>query len=283
MKDLFVDLHVHTNSSDSTFSPAEIVKIAREEGFAALGITDHDSVAALATMPALGEKVGLEIVPGVELSAEMDGEEIHLLGYFISWQENWFREKLAELTRAREERAREIVRRLTTLGLDLSFEAVKELSGEASIGRLHIARALVSAGYVKNAGEAFRLYLGEGKPAYVKKFPLTPSEALEIVKSLKGLSSLAHPGLLRNDKLTLDIIKLGVDGLEVYHSDHNNTTAKNLLELCQRHKLLVTGGSDCHGLGKGKRLLGKVKLPYVYLTALKEKKPAQTLDSAISI
>ena len=272
MNPLFVDLHVHTNSSDSTFTPAEVIKIAKEEGLVALGITDHDSVSALAAMSSMGEKAGLEIVPGVELSVEIDGEEIHILGYFISWEEGWFREKLAELTKAREERAREIVRRLKTLKVELDFEAIKELSGEASIGRLHIARALVKTGYVKHPAEAFRLYLGEGKPAYVRKFPLTPGEVLEMIKSLKGLSSLAHPGLLRNNNLIQDIIKLGVDGLEVYHSEHNKTTTKNLLELAQRHGLLITGGSDCHGLGKGKRLLGKVRLPYAYLDALKERK-----------
>lgn len=277
MNPLFVDLHVHTNSSDSTFTPAEVIKIAKEEGLVALGITDHDSVSALAAMSSMGEKVGLEIVPGVELSAEMDGEEIHILGYFISWEEGWFREKLAELTKAREERAREIVRRLKTLKVELDFETIKELSGEGSIGRLHIARALVKTGYVKHPAEAFRLYLGEGKPAYVRKFPLTPGEALEMIKSLKGLSSLAHPGLLRNnqlnnDKLILELIKLGVDALEVYHSEHSKAKAANFLELCRRHNLLITGGSDCHGLGKGEKLLGKVKLPYAYLTALKERK-----------
>lgn len=276
MKELFVDLHVHTNFSDSTFSPVEVIKTAKEEGLAAISITDHDSIEALDIITALGEKAGVEIVPGVELSAEQDGREIHLLGYFISWQEAWFKEKLKKLTLAREERAKEIVRRLKALGLELTFEQVKQLSGEGSIGRLHIARALVEKKYVPDTAAAFRLYLGEGKPAYVKKFPLTPEEALDIIKAVKGISSLAHPGLLRNDKLIIDIIRLGLDAVEVYHSDHNAATIQEMRQLVQRHHLLITGGSDCHGLSKGRRLLGKVKLPYSYLEALKDKKSTLT-------
>ena len=272
MKSKFVDLHVHTTFSDSTFTPAEVIKAAQEQGLSALGITDHDSVSSLTVITELGEKEGIEIVPGVELSAEEKGREIHILGYYISLEEDWFRKKLAELYQAREERAREITRRLNKIGIDLDFAIVKEISGEGAVGRLHIAMALVKAGYVKHPQSAFRLYLGEGKPAYVKKFPLTAGEAIEMIKSLKGISSLAHPGLLKDNDLILDIIKSGIDGLEVFHLDHSNTKINNFLKLASTHKLLITGGSDCHGLGKGKQLLGKIKLPYKYLTALKERR-----------
>jgi predicted metal-dependent phosphoesterase TrpH len=267
----FVDLHVHTTSSDGTFTPAEVIKAAQSEGLSALGITDHDSVSALPVIGEIGEKAGVEIVPGVELSAEENGQEIHILGYYMSWREDWFRKKLAMLSQTREERAREIVRRLNTLGIDLNFETIKELSGEGAIGRLHIARALEKTGYVKHVQSAFRLYLGDGKPAYVKKYPLTPVEAIEMIRELKGVSSLAHPGILRNSELILNIIKSGIDGLEVFHIEHSRSVTHGFLELAQKHNLLITGGSDCHGLGKGKKLLGKVKLPYKYLTALKER------------
>ncbi len=270
MKELFVDLHVHTNFSDSTFTPQEVISAAKEEGLSALGITDHDSVSSLRTIIGMGEKVGIEIVPGVELSAEKDGQEIHILGYYFSWEEDWFKEKLAKLSRAREERAREIVCRLNSLGIELNFEIVKEISGEGAIGRMHIARALVKTGYVKDVPSAFRLYIGDSKPAYVKKFPLTPAEAVEMIRAAKGISSLAHPGLLKNNELVIDIIKSGIDGLEAFYPEHTKKITKDFIELAAEHKLLITGGSDCHGLGKGEKLLGTVKLPYQYLLELKK-------------
>lgn len=274
----FVDLHVHTNFSDGTFTPDEVIKIAKEEGLSALGITDHDSVSSLTIITAIGEKAGIEIVPGVELSAEKNGQEIHILGYYFSWEEDWFKEKLAKLSQAREERAKEIVRRLKSLGIELNFELVKEISGEGVIGRMHIARALVKAGYVKDVPSAFRLYIGDNKPAYVKKFPLTPEEAIEMIRRVNGISSLAHPGLLKNSDLIIDIIKSGIDGLEVFYPEHTNTITKDFLELAHKNKLLVTGGSDCHGLGKGEKLLGTIKLPYKYLLDLKKHR---ILDSKV--
>lgn len=267
-----VDLHVHTNSSDSTFTPDEVIEIAQREGFAALGITDHDSVSSLPVIEDIGKEAGIEIVPGVELSAEKNGHEIHILGYYISWEEDWFRRKLAELSDAREKRAREIIRRLKGVGIDLDFEIVKEISGDAPIGRMHIARAMEKTGCVKNVQSAFHLYLGEGKPAYVRKFPLSPQEAIEIIKEVKGISSLAHPGLLKDGSLVLDVVKSGVDGIEVYHSEHTTAVSDSLLELAHKNRLLITGGSDCHGIAKKERLLGKVRLPYRYLDELKKRK-----------
>lgn len=272
MTSKFVDLHVHTTFSDSTFTPDEVINAAKEEGLSALGITDHDSVSSLTAITRLGEKAGIEIVPGVELSAEENGQEIHILGYYISLEEDWFKKKLKKFYQAREERAREITKRLKAIGIDLDFGIVKEMSGEGAMGRMHIARALTRVGYVKHPQAAFRLYLTEGKPAYVKKFPLSPEEAIEMIKSLKGISCLAHPGLLKNNELILNIIKYGIDGIEVFHTDHSTTKTNYFLELASLHKLLVTGGSDCHGIGKGKQLLGTIKLPYKYLSALKERK-----------
>jgi predicted metal-dependent phosphoesterase TrpH len=268
----FVDLHVHTNASDSTFTPAQLIEIAKEKGFSALGITDHDNVSSLTIASELGKTAGIEIVPGVELSAEKEAEEVHILGYYILWKEDWFIEKLAMISQVREKRAGEIVRKLNSIGIELDFETIKEIAGEGSIGRLHIARALVKAGYVRDIQQAFQLYIGDNKPAYVKKFPLTPGEAIDMIRGVKGLSCLAHPGLLKNTDLISHVIDAGIDAIEVFYPEHSDTQTRDFLELAHKNRLLVTGGSDCHGHAKEEKMLGIIKLPYKYLEALKNRK-----------
>lgn len=272
MKEQFVDLHVHTTASDSTLTPDEVIKAAAKEGFVSLAITDHDSVSALETISQLGKREGIEIVPGVELSSEKYGDEVHILGYFIRWREDWFRKKLAQLAQAREERAKEIIKKLNGIGIGLHFEEVLEISGEGAIGRMHIARALEKKGYVQDVASAFRLYIGDGKPAYVRKFPLTPLQAIEMIRLAGGISSLAHPGLLKNSKIISEVIKDNVDAIEVFYIEHTAGQTDTFLELAGQYRLLVTGGSDCHGLAKGQILLGRIKLPYRYLQAIKDRK-----------
>jgi len=271
------DLHVHTDVSDSTFSADKVVGLAKLEGLDAIAITDHDNCAAITPAIIIAKDIGLEIVPGVELTAELDDDEIHILGYFIDWQDEAFTKKLEELCRVREERAKEILRRLKGQGIDLNYQDLMEIAGPntGSVGRLHIASLLYRKGKVGSIKEAFTKYIGNDSPAYVKKFKLSPKEASDLIKSVGGVSVLAHPKTVNTESRPLkDTVKMladeGIQGIEVYHSDHNNRESSEFKELASELNLLMTGGSDCHGLGKKEVLLGKVKVPYELVEKLRK-------------
>jgi len=270
------DLHVHTNISDSTFSPEKVIELAKLKGLDAIAITDHDTCAAIAPAIVIAKDMDIEIIPGVELTAELDDDEIHMLGYFIDWQNETFTKKLEELCRVREERAKEILRRLNEHGIDLKYEDLLEIAGPGtgSIGRLHIANLLYKKGKVACIREAFTKYIGNDSPAYVKKFKLSPREASDMIKAVGGVSVLAHPKTINTEIRPLgDIVKMlvdeGLQGIEVYHSDHNNKDSSEFKKLASEYGLLITGGSDCHGLGKKEVLLGKVKVPYELVEKLR--------------
>ncbi len=271
------DLHVHTNISDSTFSPEKVVEVAKLEGLDAIAITDHDTCAGITPAIMIAKDMDLEIIPGVELTAEIDDDEIHILGYFVDWQDASFTKKLEEFCRHREERAKEILRRLGEQGIDLKYEDLLELAGPGmgSVGRMHIANLLYKKGKVGSIREAFRKYIGNESPAYVKKFKLSPREAAGLIKSAGGVSVIAHPKTINTEIRPLkDIVRIlvdeGVQGIEVYHSDHNAGDAHEFEKLAAEYGLLITGGSDCHGLGKKEILLGKVKVPYELVEKLRK-------------
>jgi predicted metal-dependent phosphoesterase TrpH len=270
------DLHVHTNISDSTFSPEKVVRYAKMQGLDAIAITDHDTCAAIAPAIMAAKGVDIEIIPGVELTAEMGDDEIHVLGYFIDWQDDLFTKKLKELCRVRKERAKEILKRLNEQGIDLKYEDLEEIAGpdSSSLGRLHIANLLYKKGKVACVKEAFTKYIGNNSPAYVKKFKLSPKDAVDIIKDAGGVSVLAHPKTINTETRPLkDILKIlvneGIQGIEVYHSDNNDRESSEFKKLAGEYGLLITGGSDCHGLGKKDVLLGKVKVPYELVEKLK--------------
>jgi len=270
------DLHVHTNVSDSTFSPEKVVRYAKMQGLDAIAITDHDTCAAIAPAIIAAKGADIEIIPGVELTAEMGDDEIHILGYFIDWQDGLFIKKLKELCRVRKERAREILKRLNEQGIDLKYEDLLEIAGPDlySLGRLHIANLLYKKGKVACVKEAFTKYIGNNSPAYVKKFKLSPKEAVDMIKDAGGVSVLAHPKTINTEASPLkDTLKIlindGMQGIEVYHSDNNDRESSEFKKLADEYGLLITGGSDCHGLGKKDVLLGKVKVPYELVEKLK--------------
>lgn len=270
------DLHVHTNISDSTFSPEKVVSLARLEGLSAIAITDHDTCAGIAPAIMFAKDMDIEVIPGVELTVELEDNEIHMLGYFIDWQNKEFTKKLEELCRAREERAREILRKLSGQGIDLKYEDLLELAGPGmdSVGRLHIANLLYRKGKISCVRDAFTKYIGNDSPAYVKKFKLSPREAADIIKSVGGVSVLAHPKTINTENKSLEdtvkkLVDEGVQGIEVYHSDHNARESNEFKELAEEYGLLITGGSDCHGFGKKEVLLGKVKVPYELVEKLR--------------
>jgi len=273
----YADLHIHTKFSDGTFSPERIVKQAHQLGLSCIAITDHDTVCAIEPARREAEGLGIELIPGVELAAEIDDYEIHILGYFIDWQAGWFRKKLEQICDVRKRRALAIIEKLRAFGISLDSDEVMREAAVGSVGRLHIARIMERGGFVHSIQEAFNKYIGNGRPCYVKKFRLTPAEAINMIYRLKGLAVLAHPYTIGNDELIPGFVQLGLRGIEVYYPEHNRSTTGHYRDLAEKYGLLVTGGSDCHGLGKDRVLMGEVKIPYDLVEALK--KEAEALKS----
>jgi predicted metal-dependent phosphoesterase TrpH len=269
MPELFADLHIHTNKSDSTLSPEEVIKYAAQSGLNAIAITDHDSIDAIPLVEHYAEKYHIEVIPGVELSTDTNGDEVHILGYYVDYKNEWFLEKLKFFKDARIKRAQQIIEKLNELGFLISFEDVYNLSGEGAVGRMHIARVMLAKQYVSSIGEAFNRFLAKGKRAYVKKYQISPKEAIDIIKKANGISVVAHPQIMNNDSLIPLMVKDGLDGIEVYHTDHTSEATKKYLDIAIKYNLLVTGGSDCHGVGKGKILMGTVKIPYDMVAKIK--------------
>ncbi len=270
MENGYADLHVHTKASDSTFSVEEILELAKSCGLKAVGITDHDTVEAIDLALAAAPNYGVEIIPGVELSAEENNYDIHILGYFMDWKNKEFKQKLDELRANRLIRAKLILEKLSTVNVNLKIEEVLSLTESyTAVGRLHIARAMKKAGFVNDVPEAFRRYIGQDGPAYVKKQFLSPKEASDLIKNAGGISVLAHPGVLNNYELVESVIKAGIMGIEVYHNEHSGTTVEKLKALTTKYNLLITGGSDDHGAGKSKILLGSILIPYSYVEKMK--------------
>ena len=265
----WVDLHIHTHFSDGSFSPDEVVQYALKNNLVAIGITDHDSVSGIEPAMASARKTQLEIIPGVELTAEANNKEIHMLGYYIDWQNSRFQTKLTIFQEVRRERAKKMVEKLEEVGVNISFQDVEKLAGVGTIGRLHLARVILQAGYVSSVEGAFQKYIGDNGPAYVKKYRLAPKEAIEMIVEVRGVPVLAHPGLLGNDELIPQLVKDDLKGIEVSHTNQNPDTSSHYQNLAQIYNLVPTGGSDCHGLAKGKVLIGKVKIPYAWLERLK--------------
>lgn len=267
------DLHVHTHLSDGTFSPEKVVAYSEGKGMDAIAITDHDCCDGISA--AINSAKSLEIIPGVELTAEMDEVEIHILGYFIDWQKGPFVRKLKEFSKVREERAKKILKKLKEYDIEASEQELFELSGPGSVGRLHIAQLLVKKGSVGSLQEAFEKYIGNSRPCYVKKFKLSPKDAVDMIKKAGGIAILAHPKTICRNKSSLEetinpLLKEGIQGIEVYYPEHTYEDEKNLKSLAEKYKLFITGGSDCHGLGKGDCLIGKVKIPYELVARMKE-------------
>lgn len=273
----YADLHVHTNFSDGTFTPEEVVRHANSKGFACIGICDHDCVDGIDPAVECAKGTALEIIPGVELTVIKDTKEIHMLGYFISWKERWFIELLKKVQGERNARLDKMLSKLSRFNIVVDKEKVIRLAGgKGSIGRLHLARALKEVGAVSSVQAAFDIYIGDFKPCYVEDIGFGPKEAVRIILKAKGVPVLAHPSTLRNDSLVRELVKDGICGIEVYHSDHTASDSRKYEKMAKEHNLLVTGGSDCHGHAKHKVLMGEVKVPYSLVERLREKAKAIT-------
>ncbi len=270
------DLHTHTTASDGVHRPADNVKMAKEAGLAAIAITDHDTVAGIAEAKEAGRSCGVEVVPGVEISTSYEGTEIHVLGYYIDVEDPTLLRRLISQRNVRDARNEGIVARLNELGIPLTMAEVAEAAGrepgmDETIGRPHIAEALVRRGVVATTQEAFDRYLAKGKPGYVDPPPrISPREAFEWIREAGGTAIVAHPGLYRNDSLAEKFLLDGADGLEAYHSDHGPEAERFFRELAEKHGKLATGGSDFHGARKGKIYHGAIGNRTVDVSVLAE-------------
>jgi len=268
----FADLHLHTIFSDGTYTPSALIEQALDMGINIIAITDHDTVDGI--LPSLEAARGkdIEIIPAIELTAEYDGLEIHILGYFIDYNSKALLKKLDFLKQNRRERMLQMVDKLNKMGIAIEAQEVFKLSGNAPVGRLHLARTLLQAGYVDSIATAFQKYIGERSPAYVCGFRLGPQEAIRLIKEHRGLAVLAHPYSMRRDDLIPLFIEYGLAGLEVFYPEHTNSTTQRYKNLAEKYNLLLTGGSDCHGFAKPEVKLGSVKLPEVFVEKLKAEK-----------
>ncbi len=247
-----VDLHLHTTCSDGLDTPEEIVDDAIEQKYAAIAITDHDTVAGVDRAIERASGSNLEIVAGIELSA-MDGDtDIHILGYYIDHTNEEFLERIAFFMEKRRERAEKIVLSLNMLGMDLSIETVLEIAHGAPIGRPHIAEALLSEKLIDRYDEAFIRYIGYKGPAYVPKYRISPEEAIALIIEHGGVPVLAHPGAIQDDMIIYELIDCGLMGVEAIHPLHTPERQEHYRRIAEKNGLIATGGSDWHG--KNRRL-----------------------------
>ena len=244
------DLHMHTHYSDGVYSPHEIVKRAKESGLKVISITDHDGIGALEDAIAYGKDIGVEVIPGVEISTDIEDKEVHLLGYFLDIHNDELIKYLQFFRDERFQRARRIVKKLRNLGLDISIDDVIDQAKNSAIGRPHIALALLEKGLVKNYHEAFAKYISDYGPAYEKKIHVSPRSALKLISDAGGLSFIAHPGYMK-ESILLHLIHTGIDGIEVVHPSHNDHQIKFYRGIVNQYCLLESGGSDFHGGKKG--------------------------------
>lgn len=265
-----VDLHVHTYYSDGTFSPKEAIEKAKELNLAAIAICDHDCIDGVEEGIELSGAYGVEIIPGVEVTSEKDALEVHILGYLINYKDKALTNLLEDLRKSRVRRIYNMVEKLKAHDINISPQSVFDLSEKGSVGRLHLAKALYKEGLVHSIKEAFNKYIGDRAPCYVRRFNVSPEEAVETIIRSGGIPVYAHPKVMGRDDFIPDFMKAGLRGIEVYHSDHNKAVSQHYLNLAQKYGLLVTGGSDCHGLGKENVLMGSVTMPYSVVEELRK-------------
>jgi predicted metal-dependent phosphoesterase TrpH len=267
----YADLHIHTTASDGCFSPKEVVSLAAKEGFAAISISDHDTVAGLPEGLAAAEEVGLEVIPGLELAADLDESEVHILGYCLDYESRPLAAELERLRKERLERTKKMVRLLSELGITLDETKIEQAAAFGCVGRMHLARALIEQGFVADIREAFGRYIGREQPAYVPRVHLSPAEACSLITEAGGIPVLAHPSKLDNDRLIPRLIQDGIMGIEAFYTRVAPELTAQYCRLAEEYGLLVTGGSDCHQSSDGRYLIGSIKLDYEYVRKLKEK------------
>lgn len=259
-----VDLHLHSTASDGANAPEAVVAAARAAGLRALALTDHDTVEGIAAAAAAAATAGVELIPGIELSAYEGAEEVHLLGLHLERLE-MMRDAMGIFQAARRERAEGIVRLLNAQGVRITFDDVLAVAGDAAIGRPHVARAMVENGWAMDLRDAFERYLGAGRPAYLDKRRIGVAEAIDLVHQCGGLAVLAHPGSAGTVDALSRLARAGLDGVEVLHPSHSAEDRARLLAVARQLGLVPSGGSDSHGTVDGARTVGAMKVPGEWL------------------
>jgi 3',5'-nucleoside bisphosphate phosphatase len=274
-----IDLHTHSNASDGSMSSVELVRHAKEKGLAAIALTDHDTVDGVKDALEEGERIGIEVIPGIEISVDYK-PEMHILGFFFNKNEYTnIRKELGLIRQGREDRNKKIISKLNELGVNITEEEVKNVVSGDITGRPHIARVLIAKGYAKTMDDAFDKYLSKDGLAYFSRFELKPIDGIKAIKNAGGIPVIAHPVFLRKsyddmDKLLKELKGYGLAGIEAIYSENSKEDTGNLLRLAIKHQLLVTGGSDFHGTYKNGLELGigrgNLKVPYELLEKLKK-------------
>ena len=259
-----IDLHLHTLASDGRLSPTELIQLVAKQGLETISITDHDSTEGLAEAYEAAKKFPyMRIIPGIEMSADIPGNEVHVLGYFLDYHDVEFQEMLTELRRGRVGRAQVMVEKLVALGKPVEWERVLHFAGDGTVGRPHIALAMVEAGYFKEPKEAFEEYLGNDGLAYYDRPKLNPTESVAMIRKVGGVPVLAHPTFMNDMEAGIASLKKeGLVGMEVYYAQYDDDTVRHLARLAREYDLIPCGGSDYHGLGNtGEPLPGTLGPP----------------------
>jgi len=274
-----IDLHMHTTHSDGSYTPRELVRYAKKKRLDCISVTDHDTISSFNECADEAGKQGIELIPGIEISAQFEPGTLHILGFFLDPRHAGLKKSLEEIQKARAERNPQIVERLSRLGIPISYEEVQAESGGKQVGRPHFARVLLKKGAVKSIDEAFDKYLSKGRPAYVDKRRLSSRDAIRMIREAGGVASVAHPKQMRlgEEKLSREFERLvgeGLGGIEAYNSCQNRNEAELYKRLAKRFHLLITGGSDFHGANKPEVDLGYlgdgVELGYEVIEAMRE-------------
>ncbi len=247
-----------------------MVQRASELGLRAVAVTDHDAVRGAIEGIRAGEKYGVEVIPGIELSTSNGLHDVHILGYLFDPGHEALLEYIRFFQEERIKRAHKIIEKLRKMGIRLNAEVVISRAGHGAVGRPHIADALMEEGFVLSYDEAFYKYIGDGRPAFVEKPKISPSEGMAIVHKAGGLCFLAHPGMDLTDPEIMALIKQGLDGLEILHPKHNDEKVNYFYNLAVQNGLLVSGGSDCHGNRKGEMMMGRYNVPYQFVVEMKQ-------------
>ena len=273
-----IDLHAHTTASDGTMSPDDLVILAKKHGIEAIAITDHDTVEGIPEALAAGEREGIEVIPGLELSVEHNPGSMHILGLFIDHENEQLNESLREIQASRATRNPKIIEKLNEFGLNVSMEEVEKISGGGQLGRPHIAAALIKKGYVRTVQEAFDKYLKKGASAYFERQRLTREETVDMIHGAGGLVIIAHPGTLgvngqQLDSLLQKLKDVGFDGIEVFYNNHSQVEEDRLMQAADKFGFLISGGTDFHGENKPAIKIGvgygNMAIPYEVLQEMK--------------
>ncbi len=268
-----IDLHLHTLASDGRLTPTELIQMVVKNGLKTISVTDHDSTEGLAeAYEAAKEFPDLRIIPGIEMSADIPGDEVHVLGYFLDYHDEEFQAKLTEFRMGRVGRAQVMVEKLDALGKPVEWERVMHFAGDGTVGRPHIALAMVEAGYFKEPKEAFEEYLGNDGLAYYDRPKLAPAAGVEMIKKVGGVPVLAHPTFMNDLEAGIaNLKKVGLMGMEVYYAQYDDDTVRHLARLAKEYDLIPCGGSDYHGMGNsGEPLPGTLGPPEETIALLEE-------------